>query len=324
MTGTTQRNTTRMEDYQRILRYCKKELPHVIYVSIGCALDWNQDPQQIQQQYPVVLDTFPGTRVCILIDPSLEYPPKVTRSDPALTSLPIPPPAYDTRPSTPIVKDGVIFFPVYRAFEFTNPQDSEFLHTLCSLCVETHGATKLIVQDYTGRDIRPHYPTDIFGDAIRPWILYDMTYRDSGCYVDFSTVHVLRDHDGNFVHPDCLSLRQIRQIAPARPRIVRDEIKRRTDIVCNYLYRRYAVQAGYKEPADWCSPANVMIHLRQLTPAYGLPNILTQTNLKSLILVCLQDVGDIMDKEVSAESVYDLLDKNSYDFINLVSFLRTP
>lgn len=296
----------------------------MIYVSIGCALDWNKDPQQIQQQYPAILDTFPGQRVCILIDPSLEYPPKATRSAPVSSSLPIPPPAYDTRPSTPIVKDGVVFFPVYRAFEFTHPQDAEFLHTLCSLCVETNGATKLIVQDYTGRDIRPYYPTDIFGDAIRPWILYNMTYRDSGCYVDFSTVHVLRDPAGNFVHPECLSLRQIRQIAPTGSRILRDEMKERTDLVCNYLYRRYAVQAGYKEPADWCSPANVIIHLRRLTLAYGSPTNLTQTNLKRVILACLQDVGDVMDKEVSAETVYTLLDANNYDFINLVSFLRTP
>jgi hypothetical protein len=190
--------------------------------------------------------------------------------------------------------------------------------------METHGATKLIVQDYTGRDIRPYYPTDIFDEMILPWVLYNMTYRDSGCYVDFSTVHVLRNPDGNFVHPEYLSLRQICQIAPSRPRIVRDEIKRRTDIVCSYLYRRYAVQAGYKEPADWCSPANVMTYLRQLTLAYGLPNILTQTNLKSVILACLQDVGDVMDKEVSAETVYAFLDANNYDFINLVSFLRTP
>jgi hypothetical protein len=315
-----------MEDYQRILRYCKKELPHVIYVSIGCALDWNQDPQQIQQQYPVVLDTFPGLRVCILIDPQLEYPPKATQNRITRTTSQLPslPPPYDTRPSTPIVKDGVVFFPVYHAFEFTNPQDTEFLHTLCSLCMETHGATKLIVQDYTGRDIRPYYPTDIFDEMILPWVLYNMTYRDSGCYVDFSTVHVLRNPDGNFVHPEYLSLRQICQIAPSRPRIVRDEIKRRTDIVCSYLYRRYAVQAGYKEPADWCSPANVMTYLRQLTLAYGLPNILTQTNLKSVILACLQDVGDVMDKEVSAETVYAFLDANNYDFINLVSFLRTP
>ncbi len=313
-----------MDDYNRIIEYCTVMQPTIVYVGIGCSLGWNhRDPSQLQQQYPAILDTFPEPRVCILIDPLLEYPPRATMSSPS-SDLPIlNHPAY-TRSTDPIVKQGTTFFPIYRDFEFIRSYDADFLHALCSQCVRTNGDTKLIVQDYTGRDIRPYYPSDIFGDAIRPFVLYDMTYRDPGCYVDFSTVHVLRDESGNFIHPSHCTLRKIRQVARVGSRILQDEIKRRTDIVINYLYRRYAVQAGYKEHADWCSPANIAVHLQQLIPAYGLPAFLTQTNLKQAMVMCLQDVGGVMDKEVSSQTICDLLDKNSSDFINLAVFLRNP
>lgn len=312
-----------MEDYRHIITHCMEERPSVIYVGIGCSLGWNQnDLSQLQQQYPAILATFPEPRVCILIDPLLEYPPRATMSSPAPVPI-LNHPAY-TRSTAPIVKQGTTFFSIYHDFDFTRNYDAEFLHNLCSQCVETKGDTKLIVQDYTGRDIRPYYPTDIFGEAIRPFVLYDMTYRDPGCYVDFSTVHVLRDESGNFIHPSHCTLRKIRQVARVGSRILQDEIKRRTDIVINYLYRRYAVQAGYKEPADWCSPANIAVHLQQLIPAYGLPTDLTQTNLKQVMVTCLQDVGDIMDKEISSQTICDLMDKNSSEFINLVVFLRNP
>ena len=194
MTGTLSTMTTSMT-LNDITTLCTKicnEEQTTIYFAVGCGLEYYAPGTHPPQQYPPFMAEFPGRHICILMDPLLESPPKVY----ADLGVSVPDTGSDTGPVT---IGNVTFIPVRRNFEWGSEEARLFIDELCILCLDT--PARLIVQDYAGNYIDRYYPIDRLGTQITKKVLFDVTYRDGGCFIDLGAVRILRHRDGSFVQP---------------------------------------------------------------------------------------------------------------------------
>lgn len=322
--------------YDHILHHCYTEKPNLIYVAIGSALPYEMPTHnQLQQQLPDFVDDWKDAqlldgvrKVCVLIDPALEYPPRICRdpysahSEYDMESCVIPTPL-EPIPVDPYDRD-ILIFTMRREFHFTRSTDSDFLHALCNLCIREKGKVKLIVQDYSGRDIRPFYPTKTYGDWIHPYVLYDFTYRNSGCLVDFSTVEVLRfPGSGNFIQPFALPLHLLRLYTKRHSPILQHEIFRRTDAILNCLWYFYRVQIGTIEPTHWCTHQLVNDTLRSIVVPYELTMSLEPANIRVAMMLILQDVAQITGHPITRDELQQLFDTRHAEVVNTVIAIRS-
>jgi hypothetical protein len=315
--------------YDPILHHCFTEKPNLIYVGIGCALPYESpNSNQIQQQLPNFIrdwedaQILDGVRkVCVLLDPLLEYPPRLfgnalSKEDDPMLPTPLEPLVYD--------RDTLVF-PIRREFHYNRPTDADFLHALCHLCVQEKGAVKLVVQDYTGRDIRPFYPTKDFGDWIHPYVLYDFTHgSDNGCFVDFSKVEILRfPGSGNFIQPSCFPLHLLQIYTKRHSPILQHEINRRTDAIKNCLWHFYRIQIGVLEPSAWCTAEHVKETLRSVVGPYELPVSLEPSNLRVVMMLILEDVARITGHPITRTELQRIFDSVHSEFINTLVAIRS-
>lgn len=261
-----------------IIQLCKERSPNIIYLAIGCA-------RAPLQQYPPFIKEIGGTQVCILIDPILEE--TLTHERPA----------------------NATFFSERRYFQWGSNEDTEFIHELCKLNVE------VIVQDYSGTDTRSYYPIQALGPSILKRVLFDVTYSDGGCFVDFDTVNILRMEDGGFVNP------QQQPLAACYPYIPTDLLKKIVvdrNIAVQFLNYFYGIEIGTEEARHWCTPQNMEWRAAWMFVAYGIP----RTSLKELLIAYLIDLATTAgDSTMTPEYAATMIGKK--DYIATTGFLTS-
>jgi hypothetical protein len=292
-----------------ILAMCEVTRPAYIYLAIGCALGHYAEGAGSPQQYPPPIAALPGRKICILVDPGLESPPRsyaqVGLSDPS------------AQESLYATHGDVTFIPVRRTFHWPVPwaqpehqpaiqHDSRFIDGLIALTKRPGSPIRLIVQDYSGTDIRPFYPHG----APPSHVLYDMTGRDGGCFVDFANVRIHQTPAGDFIQPPYQPLSTLQPIlVPDEFRVVAEQ---RSRLLTDYAHRYYRIMRGVEPPRDWATSHTIRLRLAPLFVAYDRPpNVQDPANLFALMSTALYDfataAGDYMDDG----AVASILDANS-------------
>jgi hypothetical protein len=240
----------------------------LVYVAVGCAQGRYLPGEHSAQEYPPFIRDFDvAHRIVLLIDPDLEDPP---RTDVAPT---------DTT---------VTFIPIRQPL-FWNTSRPDALHgpTLIRALLDLRPTPDyIVVQDYTGDNIAPYDP-DIPGR-----VLFDATYGDYGCFVDFTKHHrIPRDPaTGAILHLDRLPLRDI---PTDFPDLRHRQARSRASDLRYYIHRTLRVLRGQTDAAAWCSPAEVEARLRRLAPTYcpAVSIILTEATLTQIAVAMLRDFG---------------------------------
>lgn len=276
--------------YDDILAHCASVRPALIYVSIGCA-------NNTDQQNPPFLDTqWPDEhKVLVLIDPALEE--TVVASEGCRTVF---------------VLRNLFYWPSVWNRDVAGPHVA-FLAALFALASTTDSQTQVIVQDFTGEDIHQYFtrPGPDFNHA---HILFDVTYGVGGCTPDMTSVYLLRATNGDFLQPRWLPLRAT-YIHLTRASLAA-ELRDRAEALGDYAHRYYHVCKGTREPRDWCSETTVAPRLTRLFHAYGIKEggPLCVGNLRALLAEGLRDFGLIAGRHVLRETLYALIDNPAYDY----------
>jgi len=295
-----------MTSYEEIVSYCASTNPDLVYVAIGCSQAHYAPDEGTPQEYPPFVAAWPGRKVIIMIDPLLETPPRGyaqagIRADPA-----------------PMVTDGTVtFFALRQNFHWPErwapdlqaiDECTEFIHRLCRFAI---ARSHLIVQDYSGTNIAPFYPTDL-GPALFNRVLFDVTGNDGGCLVDFSKIQVLRAPNGDFVQPMYAPLLRLQQLQSTA---LSAEIKRRADDLLNYVIRYYRVLRGLDIQRDWYSLPNVMRAAKPLFAAYGVECSADADSLYRLFSYGLFDVCTVAEHFMTEADVHELVHGQSFEQI---------
>ena len=214
---------------------------NVIYLAIGPA-------RSAQQEYPPFMKDLGGKQLCILFDPRLETPLEAEITG-------------DTD------RANVTVIPMKINFNWIDDEPSKTLVTaLCQIALSSENC-RLIVQDYTGQEIRSKYPLSFFGPALMGRVLFDVTYGEGGCFIDFDAVHLLLRNDGSFLQPEH------DRITNLKPWIPKDLLCRmfqqRNNIITTYALRAYRILCGEEAP-EWFSMEEVSQRLQRYWPMYGL------------------------------------------------------
>lgn len=244
----------------------------LVYVAIGCAQGRYAPGAHSAQEYPPFIRDFAGIhrKFVLLIDPDLEDPPRALHD------------ASDDATVTFIPLRRLLFWDTLPLRHTDNA-----LHgpTLVKALLDLRPTPDfIVVQDYTGEDIAP-YDLNIPGR-----VLFDATYGDYGCFVDFTKyARIPRDPTtGAILHLDRLPLRDI----PADfPTLRARQTQARASDLRYYIHRTLRVLRGQTEPADWCSPTEVEKRLRRLAPIYATTTLPTEANLTEIAAAMLRDFG---------------------------------
>jgi len=270
-----------------IIAFCKEHEPTVIYLAIGPA-------HSAPQQYPPFLNEIEGKQICLLFDPRMEDPLSAFVAD-----------------DTPLVmeNDNVTLISMPRHFAWDQDDDRSFVHELCKIAIEGTNR-RLIVQDYTGRDIREDYPLHIFGEPLLRRVLFDVTYVNSGCFVDFTQVRLYRRPNGDFLQPF------YDRISALLPYVSKDTLAaviqdRNSRLVYNAM-RLYRVLCGTEEAPEWCTEEAVFQKIRPLLLTYGFGQTeLTKEILGNLLLAYLMDLLSHRSEKPKSEDAVTLIHESA-------------
>ena len=254
------------------------------YISIGPA-------HSAEQQYPPFFRELPGTKLCILIDPRLEEPPLCNvDKDPTAT-----------------------FVEIREYFDY----NEETLHGLCEYAISSR--TKLIIQAFTGEDLRHRYPFQRYGTPLLDYVLYDFMYGEGSCSVDFSKVHLLLNPDGTFLQP----LYSPMSAFATHKELLLTELEARYLVIYHYVNKLYEVQKGRKEAKDWFSPDIIHRRTGSLCIAYNVPHNTETDSLLLLQTSVFEDLCHVVGDGTSLSEIIALIDKPDNAYISALQLLRS-
>jgi len=293
--------------YSDILAACHELQPSLIYLSVGCAQGYHPRATAQPQQYPPFVAAWSGKKICILIDPCLEQPPY------AYLDLGI-----DSAENVVDIQDTRIYC-LRQHFEMIDPpsvqaqyrSDSEkyepdmaFLHALCDIAYT--GKTKLIYQDYTGRITDYLYPISRYDDPerLKANVLFDVTYNDGGCFIDFSKVKILMKPNGDFLHPQQETLVNLRD----HQHLLQLYAQKRKSDLGYYIHWYYQILLGNKEARDWCSPQTVLPKMKPLCEMYKTPLATDKASIHILLKTALFDYCASTDHFLTEAEVDEIIE----------------
>lgn len=249
----------------------------LVYVAIGCALGRYPEGEHPAQQYPPFLKKFSCRQICILIDPCLEIPPRAIKDVP--------------------LSSTVTILPIQAMLVFPSP----FLDSLIQLCINPSLRVKMIVQDYTGRDIHPYYPL-AYGERLLRNVLFD---GDGGCFPDISAMNILQTN-GDFIHPRYMRLCTLRTVVPAD--IVLREFKARRYPIYK-LATIHRIFRGTEEPRDWCTEADVVQYFPQYCTIYNIPEQSSQS-IRAILIAVVQDLCVFSETYLTQTEMEEIVDSS--------------
>jgi hypothetical protein len=183
------------------------------------------------QQYPCFINKFIGKKLFILVDPELEFTHtnNVNNSDNDVErdlviqqyfkriGLPLEI-ILKTKTLRVLLNRDTIVIATKTSFNYeetqhmSKPEVETFrenfatFNNMIDLCIDTK--KKLIVQDYTGRDLTRAYLQllDRYGRKILNTIIFDVSQSNGGCFIELKPNYATIDKTGNFVQEKYLKL----------------------------------------------------------------------------------------------------------------------
>ncbi len=191
----------------------------------------NVDPTNVEipddknQQYPPFLPKFRGRKMIILIDPFLEKHLAVEKymkkHNIKFTT--------NIRNNVRVLQsEEIVVYAIEEKFEFVpntwgtpeeikksvekSSSDVSNLINLIEICLGKRTRTRIIVQDFTGRDTTKFYCElfNIFDKTeLLNNVLFDVTQKDGGCYVELNDRQASLDSNQNFIQEKYMELTNI-------------------------------------------------------------------------------------------------------------------
>jgi len=255
------------------------------------------------QQYPPFLKDLGNKQVCIHIDPRLESPLSVLSSEASYLI---------TEP------DNILFIPVKRHFAWDEEEDKGFIRELCEIAMMR--SKRLVVQDYTGRDITGDYPIRTFGPALFPNVIFDVTYKEGDCFPNLIDAEIYRKKSGAFIQPKYQTLNSMEVYLPAM--LLGEVIQKRNNEMVYYALRYYQILCGEEAP-EWISEELVQDRIRNVAPIYGFKEgPLTLENLENLLTRYLMDLSSLSASRISEPAAMVLLRQPDRNYEKMVRELR--
>lgn len=300
------------------LIYEKTSLPnvHTIYVAIGCSMGhYRELTPSNNQQYPCFLEKFydqnPDSRIVIvLIDPELERDLKIqlyfTEKKQPLTQLPCDVAncrIFENQTVT-VFAINTCFYYEYRHFDrnVTSTQlakiheqcdqDVANLINLISICLGKIQKTRVILQDYTGGDtccLFSQMMTFFERDDLLKWVLFDVTQKECGCFIDITPELAEIDSLGHFVQPKYMKLTDCAQSSMFQV-LVKTRLDSLSYPIC-WILTNLLKDQTFDYSAFDKNKINFMFALYQVDIDYtikSIPYIMTQ--YRQLIQIALHDV----------------------------------
>ncbi len=295
-----------------IVEYCRQTSPALIYLAVGCSQKHHPREKATPQEYPPFVASWPGRKVCILVDPELESPPYCFR-DVGMSET-----QEEVYKNQFLVEHGdVTFFSVRRALHIPhyngqtieNQEDIRFIHALCAVACDLP-STKFIFQCYSGAHIAGLFPVEQFDGRLLRNVLFDVCYGEGGCFIDFSKINILRDSKGDFIQPTGRHLSEL--VTLGHRELLLKELRSRKDDLGYYIHRYYCILRGTKEPRDWCNPGVILNRMRPLCRIYNTPVKTNVGALQALLFEALVDyciAGKISISESNMEAIIDSPDR---------------
>lgn len=198
----------------------------MVYFAIGCGMEQYHFKENMQfevteknnQQYPCFLNKFSGKKLIVLIDSNIEQnliikeyfnrieqPLKeITNNNSNIRIL--------TNEFNIViaVKDNFYFETNnYMTKDGINNIENNMynFNNMLSYCLENQ--IKMIVQDFTGRDLTSIYMKflEIYDNNLLLCnVIFDVTQHDGGCYIDLKPSYAKTDKNGNFIQAKYLPL----------------------------------------------------------------------------------------------------------------------
>ena len=184
---------------------------NIIYFAVGCAMDhYNTDDinSYNNQQYPCFLQNIDCKKMIIMIDPCMEDDLKIDNLELVFN--------IDEKYRL-YKKQDLTVYVVNNTFNYLehnfNSEDYSILLSVISFAIDNK--IKLIFQDYTGRDPTYLYCNlfDIFNKKdLLNYVNFDITQKETSCYVTFDDNMLILDNKGYFVQPKYMFLTDIVKI----------------------------------------------------------------------------------------------------------------
>ena len=209
-----------------------------IYFAVGCGMSQYQFSDEVKsnydfditeknnQQYPCFMNKFIGNKMVILLDGALEF----TENSVNMIERELVIKQYFNRIQQPLEiiikneklrllknKDNIVIaskskFYYEETQYMTKNEIGEFRENFAMFthmverCIRDN--KKLIVQDYTGRDLTNVYIRflDIYGNKILNNIMFDVTQNNGGCFIELKPTYASMDKNGNFIQEKYLKL----------------------------------------------------------------------------------------------------------------------
>jgi len=229
-----------MSNYWNYVFNYINQVDHV-YLAVGCAMPQYRFSDEVNspymfditeknnQQYPCFLNKLAGKKMVILIDNELEFTQKSDSGDQTIErDLVIQ--QYFKRIGQPLESivqtktlrvlgnNDTIVIASKTSFYYeenqhmTNSELENFrenfttFNNLIELFINSK--KKLIVQDYTGRDLTHTYChfLEMYGSKILNSVLFDVSQSNGGCFIELKPTHATIDRHGHFVQEKYLKL----------------------------------------------------------------------------------------------------------------------
>jgi hypothetical protein len=267
------------ETAEAIVREESEQKELLIYLAIGCALGRYAPGEHPAQQNPPYLKAFHCHKICILIDPCLEMPPRATKD-----------PIEDT-----------LFMPIQQEFEYY----SQFLKNLIEICTDPLLCVKMILHDFTGKDSNQYYLAH-FKDKDKANlfknVLFDPMYGDGDCCPDLNKVNILRNSSG-FIQPKYSRLQDLQKI---NKDVLISELKMRKYSV-DLIARMYRIHEDLEEIRDWCTDKIIQEHYVRFCIIYNICYMGEETRLKEILMKIVEDLCVVAETFLSEEEIMGIL-----------------
>ena len=298
-------------NYTDALTICEKLNPDLIYVAVGCASPI-ETSQGLIQQYPPFVKEWPGTKLCILIDPLLEHPPRSIQEHNAIQEGAE---IWKTPDTTFLSLRRNVYYQHDSVMDEDPQHRNEDIRFIEILCRQTLiRSAKMILQDYTGRDIQKYYPHHIHPD-ITKYVLYDVTYDDGGCYIDFDAIRILRDEAGDFIQPSESTLSAIYGKIPDP--IFQKELTRRRYSLAN-IHTYLCIDRGLREPSIWITEE----YIARASLRYSMIYRVNSKDYYSILVSAVKDLCAIASCYLTSDEIDILVSSPSHQYSNLFQTLQ--
>lgn len=299
-------------NYTEILTICEKVNPDLIYVAVGCASP-NEPSQGLVQQYPPFVKEWPGTKLCILIDPLLEDPPRSTQELQAIQAIQGDVKIWKTPDSIFIsLRQNLYYYHDTVEESSQKIDDIRFIEILCRQTLIR--SAKMIVQDYTGREIQQYYPHHIHPDITKS-VLYDVTYDDGGCYIDFDTIQILKNEDGEFIQPSYSPLSAIHGKIPDP--IFQKELTRRRQNLTN-IHTYVCIVRGLREHSTWITEERIASSAHRYATIYRV----NSKDFVSILIAAVKDLCATASCYLSSGEIDAIVSSPTQQYANLFQTLQ--